>query len=389
MKESKFFPLISRWQEYTQELVQWHSHVDSQNNKETAPYIPIPTTRLLEMNQGKKCYILLGANVSFTLELAKALHATQNPAHILVLEPQQKTAQICLKSFEKSEYQGRISLLYDTSPWALFMLTLSLEPEHCALVFCTPPKDRSQCLQHWRKLFLGSNKKTPPLCTTLPNISLHCIAHPQEPHLESFFAHIPPWIQEVLVLWDAENFSKNLSCPAPLKQFSHPLQGDFSAQRNRLLAKSSARAVLYLDADERLDISTWEAIKNFDTTTYEGGIVFPRLTFEGDDQHVRIGHGLWPDVQLRLFPLNPQVRFVNTVHEKLEGLTTPPTFAPNLPIWHYSHIHKSAEELKQRLETFNKSGSFTHTLSDNYPCLPKNFFELWKQNKKHIYTLPI
>ncbi len=388
-KLHKFAPL---WYEYSHELLQWQSHLSKTSTSHT--HTAMDAERIVRMGEAKgtHCYILLGADSDYSLKLLQELQKIQSPAHILTLETQADAAMAYQVQFRLAK---QIHVLYDSSPWALFMLTsiLGLEAEKCSIISCQAPQERSEALQTWRKLFLGSQAEKLEACDQKTRLSLHLIAQPNEPHLSDFFAHLPPWLHEVLVIWDAENYEHPYPCAAPLKQFSHTLQRDFSAQRNRLLKESTGDFVLYLDADERLDAQTWEVLKNLDLAHYTGGIIFPRMTFEGDSEHVRMGHGLWPDVQLRLFPYakGSKVHFINTVHEKLEGLSSAPVLAPTLTIWHYSHIYKSKEELQKRLNIFNESGAFTHTLSEHYPSLSKDFFLRWQKLLEHntLWRLPL
>ncbi len=386
------------WQAYSSELLQWKNNTEAQaTDAAQSQNDTVNISRIVRMGEAKQVshYVLLGVNAQYILELSEQLQNSNSYAQIVVVETTSVQAHFCQRFFIENNLVERVHLLYDSSPFALFMLSfaLGLLPEKCSLIFCQPPQERSEALLTFRKLFLSSKweELLPP--TYNQTLSLHVIVHPNEPHLESFFAHIPAWIHEVLVLWDADApVERVFACAAPVRHFAHPLQKDFSAQRNRLLAKSTGDFVLYLDADERLESSTWDALCHFLQDAYSGGVVFPRMTFERDSKHVRMGHGLWPDLQLRLFAHKQQqeIRFENTVHERLVGLSGSAVLAVHLPIWHYSHIFKTAQELEQRLAVFNAAGNFTHTLSAHYPSLPQKFFLQWQRNFKnnHIIRLP-
>ncbi len=412
------------WRKYTQELLQWQqgpanvtataqpaqevigpskqqaSATCSANTSPTSyrPLTPAEKDALarsiaMAKRKDATCYILLGARMAYAQHVLQELTQTQSDAHILILESDpQKTLHFQKHIVETwGNMPKNMHILVDSSPWALLSLTLALglKPETCALLFCTPPQERCRCLNQWRKLFLGS--RTAPLSMAQDNASLsvHIIMHPDEPHKEDFFAHIPPWIKEVLVLWDAspDYIPPTFTCATSVRHFCRPLQNDFSAQRNTLLTYNKSTWIFYLDADERLTPETWERLNHLMHPCHGGGVLFVRMTFEGDAQHIRMGHGLWPDVQLRLFPHTANVRFEGSIHEQVSGLTGQPVFAPPLAIWHYSHIHKSSEELQKRLETFNKAGSITHKLSAAYPALSKQFFLEWQQRVDHDMAL--
>ncbi len=391
------------WDTYTQELLQWQQGEPS--NKEIAserilsPAEKNSLARARDMGQRKNTewYIFLGADalsVQYFLQDFEQNHAC---GHILVLESDPQKYGHFQK--EMLRIQGhmpeKVHALVDSSPWALLLLTLALglTPDTCTLLFCDPPQERSRCLTQWRKLFLGTHQEHFSPAQESASISLHVIMHPDEPHKEAFFAHIPSWIQEVLVIWDAPSTSymAPFACAAPVRHFYRPLNKDFSAQRNVLLAHNTSPWILYLDADERLEANTWEHLRQCAQPAYSGGVLLPRLTFERDAQHVRMGHGLWPDIQLRLFPHHPHVRFEGSIHEQVHGLEGPPVLLPTLALWHYSHIHKTPEELKKRLEIFNQSGNITHQLSAAYPALSTHFFHAWQKQMEHalVLRLPI
>ncbi len=391
------------WQRYTQELMQWQQGALI---PETGTVTPIGAktlssleeksiTRAATMAFTKKTpwFILLGTNVLHVHKLLQELRQWPSFTQLVILEDDSTK----ILSFQKKliEVMGKmpnnVHILTDSSPWALLLMTtaLGLEPEQCSLIFCEPPAMRSRCLQQWRKLFLGTRKEIPVIQEEVASLSLHVIMHPDEPHKEDFFAHIPSWIKEVLVLWDAPSSSHiaPFPCAAPVRHFYRPLQGDFAAQRNTLLTHSTGKWIFYLDADERLEPSCWENIKHLMQKSYGGGVLFVRMTFEGDDQHIRIGYGLWPDIQLRLFPHEQGVHFAGSVHEQVHGLQGAPLLSLSIPIWHYSHIHKTPEELQKRLDIFNTAGKIKHQLSAAYPALPKDFFYAWQKHVGHNLAL--
>ncbi len=402
MSASRTPPLSSLWQAYSQEILLWKGVGSPQAL--TLPWPEEQKKSLLQrsvtnaLRAGHTNYIMLGYDVEMILMLQQELAPKNAQASILILESQncklQNFAQeICTTSSISSI---PVHILVDSSPWALFMLTrvLGLEPAHTSLIFCSPPKARCSVLEKWRKLFLGSTMHalSSEEISSAPSLSIGAILHPDEPQLDDFFAHIPPWVHEVVIIWDGEQCpQKNYVCSVPLRQYCRPLQQDFSAQRNAMLEHCRGDWVLYLDADERLSSQTWNALPHLLHGEHSGGVLFPRLTFEGDAEHIRMGHGLWPDVQLRLFPRTDKVHFIHSIHEKVEGLEGNVVLAPQHSILHYSHIQKSPEQLRQRLAVFNAAGSVQHTLSAAYPCLGKKFFDLWQTSlhEQRVFYLPV
>ncbi len=396
-------PLAALWQKYSQEILLWQS-VGQASMEIGAPWPQEQKMSLLQRSlaSGLRAesthYIMLGYDAAMVRALRQALAERESSASILILESQMHKVQCFAQELSTASCTAPIDvhLLVDSSPWALFMLTgaLNLSPAHSTLIFCSPPKGRCSILEKWRKLFLGSTAHTlsPVPTASAPLVSLGVILHPNEPHLEDFFEHIPSWIHEVVVIWDGEDFApKQYACKAPLRQFCRPLQHDFSRQRNTMLKHCQGDWVLYLDGDERLSPHTWQKLPQLLHAEHSGGVLFPRLTFEKDAQHMRMGHGLWPDVQLRLFPRTAKAHFINSIHEQITGLEGNVVLAPEHSILHYSHIQKSPEQLRQRLAIFNAAGSVEHTLSAEYPCLKQDFFTQWQKclSLDQVFYLPV
>ncbi len=399
----------SLWKAYTQEVLTWNGSTDSQDAH--IPCEPITQENLSRaiartLHQGARngasLYILLGCDIHALREFeAQLSQADAHQAPILILETSPQRARTFLKNC--APLSAHVHLLVDTSPWALFTLTrgLGLDPQDCNLFHCFAPKARCSVLEKWRKLFLGAQREEyvqPPLPT--PRLSVAAIMHPTEPHMEDFFAHIPEWVHEVVIMWDAqpnEELPPAYACAAPVTYFSRPLCGsshaskpDFAAQRNAMLAQCSGEWVLYMDADERFSENTWNKLPHFMHSSYAGGVVFPRITFEKDANHARMGYGLWPDVQLRMFPRTEKVHFIGSVHERVEGLEGAPVVSTEHSILHYSHIFKTEEQLRDRLAIFTQAGTVHHTLSAAYPHLPMSFFEKLPMNsmQKKLLRLP-
>lgn len=282
----------------------------------------------------------------------------------------------------------------DSSPWALLMLCTAagLEAAHCTLGY-NPTNRHLQPgaglppLEQWRRLFLGSTllqiaptNEAAPLST----LSLACIAHPEETLLPDFLGQVPPWVAEVVLLWDSVAPTTIPPCAVPVRQHVRPLNGDFAAQRNALLSLCRSEWCLYLDVDEALSPQTWAALPTWMSLRVDGhaagAVVLPRETFMGGTESVRMGYGLWPDMQVRLFPLQPGLRFEGTVHERLTGLHGPLLLAGGHALLHYSHARKSQAQLAERLQVFDQAGGQPrHVLSHAYPCLPVDFFAQIRQ----------
>ena len=294
---------------------------------------------------------------------------------LVILETDAERARSVWPGFEGDCGAQRPLLLADASIWALFLLVRAAGMDAANCTLCRNPASASTELLKWQRLFLESSLERVAPAAALPPLSVLCMLHPEEPDLEDFFGHMPPWLHEVCVLWDGVLPSAVFNCPAPLRQSCRPLGAHFGEQRNAMLALCRTEWFLYLDADERLSPRTWELLPHMLAAPDLGGVLFPRRTFEGDEDHVRLGYGLWPDVQLRLLRRNAALRFEGAVHERVEGRAGRLALAADMPLLHYSHVRKDSRSLQRRLEVFNlAAGEERHRLSGSYPRLPRAFF---------------
>ncbi|MBG3878295.1 hypothetical protein FVW20_15075, partial [Desulfovibrio oxamicus] len=300
----------------------------------------------------------------------------------------------------------------DTSPWALLLLlrATGVTPE-TATLFPNPflPDAETGALRRWRRLFAGCVPVALPdalpdahhdalpdahhdagdgaheVAPHHPSLGVGAILHPAEPDLPAFFAQIPGWVREVAVVWDGAPpaFDPVPLCPVPLHQAVRPLGGDFSAQRNAMLGLLSTEWCLYLDADERLSPRTWALLPRLMAVPGTGAWLLPRATAYPDADHLRVGYGLWPDVQLRLFRLMPGVCFRGAVHERVVGVHGHTCLLADAWIDHLSWTAKDRDALTERLRVFNAAGTGQaapsppgglHRLSKEYPALPRRLF---------------
>ncbi|MBZ2171083.1 hypothetical protein [Nitratidesulfovibrio sp. SRB-5] len=316
-------------------------------------------------------------------------------------------------------------LLADTSPWALLLLLrgTGVTPE-TATLFPNPflPEAETEALHHWRRLFAGcvpvtlphANRdarqhpgeaapegadRPPHLADPANPTDLACMAdladqadlgvgailHPAEPNLPAFFAQVPGWVREMAVVWDGAppDFDPIPLCPVPLRQSVRTLGGNFSAQRNAMLGLLSTQWCLYLDADERLEPHAWALLPRLMAVPGAGAWLLPRATAYPDADHLRVGYGLWPDVQLRLFRRMPGVCFRGAVHERVVGVHGHTCLLGDVWIDHLSWTAKDRDALAERLRVFNAAGAGQatpspsgglHRLSTEYPALPRSLF---------------
>lgn len=409
---------------YTEQLLEWQlGQPDAKDQElcvEDAALAQRTAQRLLRTaaRAGHRQIVLLGVgDGTLATLIMKALGEASGDGldaarRLLVLEDSPQRARQALL---RCPHLAAV-LVVDTSPWALLLLTLAggLERNGCALVYNPLHQKMTELglmsvLEQWRRLFLGIKPLTESLTESsvearMPSLSLSCIAHPQESMLAEFMAQVPPWLAELVIVWDGAAPAQVPECAVPLRQVVRPLAGDFAAQRNAMLEACKSDWCLYLDVDEVLSATTWAALPHWMRLRMQGAelgaVALPRETFMGDSQHVRMGYGLWPDVQVRLFPLRPGLRFVGAVHEQLTGVEGPYCLAAGHALLHYSHVRKDRASLKARLQVFDAAGQtgsqngsqtddqrgagaeagrsagaeVRHVLSAAYPVLPAEYF---------------
>jgi glycosyltransferase involved in cell wall biosynthesis len=287
---------------------------------------------------------------------------------------------VCELYLEKARASGEdLPLLVDASPvalaWLLFSVGLFREKASCILnpeIDDAEARSRFQMLQklHASFLPLGHVEKV-----SKTSLSVAAILHPDEPDLESFFAALPTTASEAVVVWDGDRVPDNVpASPVPVRHLAYKLEKDFAAQRNRMLSACSGDWVLYLDGDERLTPSLVDVLPLLLGVKECGCFAFPRMavTHAG----IKVGWGLWPDLQVRLFKRSPGIRFVRPVHERLEGLSGPTGLVVGASIRHLSDTLKTPEALARKHALFDAAGGFQrlHRQNPEYPTLADSFF---------------
>jgi len=278
----------------------------------------------------------------------------------------------------------RACVIADASPWAqLCLLALSgANAQNSATALAPDLDDRDRArLQALQRLFVSARPHQAlnsallsHVAVQAPDLSVGAILSPDEPELDAFFSQFPDWVREVVVIWDAESVPvRTFDCAAPVRHLARPLD-DFAAQRNHMLAHCSGDWVLYLDGDECFSQDVWSLFTALMLIKRLEACYFPRMTLYPDESRCKVGFGLWPDLQLRLFRNRPGLRFERPVHERLTGLTGRTALALDAPILHLSRIRKTPEQLAAKLERFRQAGGPTHRLNTDYPHLPRSLF---------------
>lgn len=173
---------------------------------------------------------------------------------------------------------------------------------------------------------------------------------------------------EVIVLVDQTKGKKDeifniYSQTIPLEKsnqysFYHSyLKDDFAQFKNQLIEKSSCDYIFQIDADELLSESIFKYIKlvledNDDIDVFE----VPRHNIVEDITNSHLQRWGWrmndrglinyPDYQTRLFKNNYNIKFINKVHERLDGYKRKSTLPSNFFIIHTKNITKQEKQNK-------------------------------------------
>lgn len=325
---------------------------------------------------GKPHLALLGLGSG---AVAAALAEALPPGALVVCEQDLALARGLLAAgrlgWRRREGASRLAL--DASPWAVLLLLdragLSLNG-----LFVLPnpelaPAEKAR-LKPLELLLSRSVPLETPCCLPAPRLSAAAILSPSEPDLPGFFAQLPHWLHELVLVWDSTALPQ-VSVPEsiPVWQTARPLGRDFSVQRNAMLSACSGDWVLYLDADERLSAEGWAALPLLCADPVVAGWRFPRVTPYPAPDRALVGFGLWPDVQLRLFRRSEELRFINPVHERLTGLGGPQALVMDLEIEHLNRLDRDEADIRKKLAGFDEAGAgrVRHALSAEYPSVPR------------------
>jgi len=381
---------ISLIQEYTHSVLTFDFkkpeaiHNEKLSKKQDEMETFIQRTVNLHAKSGACTLILFGlGSGSHALALAEALPQEMN---LIVCETGLTTARDFLKNNPEWHSSTRKAVACDTSPWALlyllFTIGITTENAHTALNPDLDEKTKNK-FQSLQRLFISArphqainSSYLSHVAVQAPDLSVGVILHPEEPDLETFFAQFPDWIKEIVVIWDSHEVpAKEFRCEANIRHFAHPLE-DFADQRNLMLEKCDGEWILYLDGDEMFSEDTWALFTALLLIKRLEACYFPRMTLYPDSENSKIGFGLWPDLQLRLFKNLPGITFDRPVHERLHGITGRTALAVDAPIVHFSRLRKGTKELTAKLERFDKAGGdrIHHILNNEYPSLKRSHF---------------
>lgn len=335
-------------------------------------------------SSGKENIILFGlGNTELVSLLARERH-TQTRIIICELYPSRISTN--MEKMTSILANTNVHLICDNSLWAHLLLLegegFSADNSHLVLNPALTGNEREK-LRNLQRLVSGIRrtsllKKSPEKSSEMqpsPTLTAAAILNPDEPELDKFIDNLPLWIDELVIVWDCTTTTQapEIKTQITTKQISRPLRKDFSAQRNLMLSLCEGDWIIYLDADELMSKQSWASLRNIISSTDIDAVYLPRKTFYPDKKHCRMGYGLWPDLQLRLFRNSPKLSFERPIHEKLTGFAMPAIFT-GAEILHITHLLKSREAVDRKLSGFNHAsdGKINHRFGRELPSLPCN-----------------
>lgn len=163
---------------------------------------------------------------------------------------------------------------------------------------------------------------------------------------------------EIIVQIDKNNFTDDVIgviVNRGIKHWFYPLNKDFASYKNELSKHAEGDYIFQIDADEipskELLDNLPTILKNNDSDVY----LVPRInTVEGiTEEHIqqwgwrvegdRIN---FPDYQWRIYKNTPSIKWINKVHERLEGFKTYATLPPQdeFCLIHAKNIEKQEKQ---------------------------------------------
>jgi hypothetical protein len=136
---------------------------------------------------------------------------------------------------------------------------------------------------------------------------------------------------EIVIQLDIDNATKEVRTVAN-KYTAHPLNGDFATFKNHLTKFCTKDYIFQIDADEYPHLHLLESLPQILEYNPIDVILVPRInTVEGlTAQHIgqwnwNVNENGWvnfPDYQWRIWKNTPKIKWINKVHERLDGFQT-------------------------------------------------------------------
>ena len=170
------------------------------------------------------------------------------------------------------------------------------------------------------------------------------LTHNEERHIEECIKSAA-FADEILVIDDeSTDRTAELARAQGARVVERPLAGDFAAQRNFALTQTDADWVLYVDADERINVGTDRELRHIMAENVRAVYEIKRINVAFGQQMHYGGHR--PDYPRRFFP-HDAVHWEGLVHERTESV---------LPVQrlHGSLLHYTYTDWDRYFQKFNQ-----------------------------------
>jgi len=195
-----------------------------------------------------------------------------------------------------------------------------------------------------------------------------CNEHVEIQRLVSFLLKHKQSNDEIVIMFDSKNGSKAVeeylrshSVNAEFQWYPNEFDGHFGNMKNKLNSLCSGDYIFQIDADELPDIGLMENIHGILELNDVDVILVPRVnTVAGlTDEHIQKwgwnvnsdGWVNWPDMQWRLYKNSDNIKWINKVHEQLDGFKT----ISHLPLQEELALHhpKTIERQEKQNEYYD------------------------------------
>ena len=195
-----------------------------------------------------------------------------------------------------------------------------------------------------------------------------CNEHVEIQRLVSFLLKHKQSNDEIVIMFDSKNGSKAVeeylrshSVNVEFQWYPNEFDGHFGNMKNKLNSLCSGDYIFQIDADELPDIGLMENIHGILELNDVDVILVPRVnTVAGlTDEHIQKwgwnvnsdGWVNWPDMQWRLYKKSDDIKWINKVHEQLDGFKT----ISHLPLQEELALHhpKTIERQEKQNEYYD------------------------------------
>jgi glycosyltransferase involved in cell wall biosynthesis len=172
-------------------------------------------------------------------------------------------------------------------------------------------------LKRQKKKQKGKNKSKSsqtPVNSNCPTISLCMIVKNEEDKIGDCLAPMRPMVDEIIVVdTGSTDGTREVAREMGATVFEFPWTNDFSAPRNESIRRATGHYILWLDADDRMDMEEITKLREM-----KAGLPLdrPKAYYLLVDSASPLD-GESSFYQLRLFPNKPGVRFEGRVHEQV------------------------------------------------------------------------